>query len=344
MAKDSAQNTLSIVNVTTLFVTTTMESRSRTLDRFGFIISPRPPYVPDVLLCSVDTHSPLVSVVGALSSDVTQVSARNLSRWLFLLACHFSRARPIRPPAVYRPITVVGADVFVRCLDEIGPETFSCDSSDPLPPGCYALFDLDGNPYPYPIGCTVPRPTFALTEPAWDVPDNHHHAAYRMGVCISPRFPTCTPRFTRNLSPRSSPTRPASATAGCAVSLAVPLAASPGSFHHFFPVLLPDPPFRSSSASPLTMSSQFRPTSSKRITTTVLPSIHRMDTASLSSKNFQTFLCWIAWVRRLRPAASGALACVGHWLSASLVAMPVLTASSLWRLGSFSTSLPTKTT
>ncbi|KAF8209675.1 hypothetical protein K438DRAFT_1810189 [Mycena galopus ATCC 62051] len=162
-----------------------MKSRSRTrltLGRFGFIISPRtPPYVPDVLLCSVDTHSSLVSVVGALSSDVTPVSARNLSRWLFLLARHSARARPVRPPAVYRPITVVGADVFIRCLDEIGTETFSCHSSDPLPPGCYALFDPNDNPYPYPVGCTMPRPTFAITEPTWDVPDNHHHAAYRMG-------------------------------------------------------------------------------------------------------------------------------------------------------------------
>ncbi|KAJ7019963.1 hypothetical protein C8F04DRAFT_1275672 [Mycena alexandri] len=161
-----------------------MKSRPRirlTLSRFGFIISPRtPPYVPDVLICSVDAHSPLVSVVGALSSDVTPVSARNLSRWLFLLARHSARARPVRPPAVYRPITVVGTDVFIRCLDEIGTETFACDSSAPLPPGCYALFDPSGNPYEYPVGCTMPRPTFAITEPTWDVPDNHQHAAYRM--------------------------------------------------------------------------------------------------------------------------------------------------------------------
>ncbi|KAF7334849.1 hypothetical protein MSAN_02361200 [Mycena sanguinolenta] len=166
-------------------VTTAMESRSSprlTLSKFGFIISPRtPPYVPDILLCSVDTHSPLVTVVGALNSSVTPVSARNLSRWLFLLARHSARARPIRPPAVYRPITVVGADLFIRCLDKIGAETFSSSSSDPLPPGCYALFDSDGSPYPYPVGCTMPRPTFTITEPAWDVPDDHHQASYRIG-------------------------------------------------------------------------------------------------------------------------------------------------------------------
>ncbi|KAJ7315216.1 hypothetical protein DFH08DRAFT_942976 [Mycena albidolilacea] len=163
-----------------------MESRSiRTrlsLGRFGFVISPpTPPYVPDILLCSVDAHSPLVSVVGGLCSDVTPVSARNLSRWLFLLARHSARARPVRPPAVYRPITVVGTDVFVRCLYEVGTETFPCDSSGPLPPGCYALFEPNGNPYPYPVGRTMPRPTFARTEPTWDVPDDHHHATYRMG-------------------------------------------------------------------------------------------------------------------------------------------------------------------
>ncbi|KAJ7177319.1 hypothetical protein C8R43DRAFT_1118321 [Mycena crocata] len=158
-----------------------MESASRAFSRFGFSISPQTPsYVPDVLLCSMDSHSALVSVVGALNSDITPVSARNLSRWLFLLARHSGRARPIRPPAVYRPITVVGADVFIRCLDEIGKDTFSCDSSDPLSPGCYALFDADSNPYPYPVGCATPRPTFAITEPAWDVPDSHDHAAYRM--------------------------------------------------------------------------------------------------------------------------------------------------------------------
>ncbi|KAJ7190847.1 hypothetical protein GGX14DRAFT_579440 [Mycena pura] len=162
-----------------------MESRSTTrlrLGRFGFVISPpTPPYVPDVLICSVDTHSPLVSVVGALSSNVTPVNARNLSRWLFLLARHSARARPIRPPAVYRPITVVGADVFIRCLDEIGTETFPCDFSNPLPPGCYAIFDSNSNPYTYPVGRTMRRPTFAMTIPTWDVPDDHPHAIYRMG-------------------------------------------------------------------------------------------------------------------------------------------------------------------
>ncbi|KAJ6574081.1 hypothetical protein B0H19DRAFT_599976 [Mycena capillaripes] len=272
-----------------------MESCSRTrlkLGRFGFVISPpTPPYIPDVLICSVDTHSPLVSLVGALSSDATPVSARNLSRWLFLLARNSGRARPVRPPAVYRPITVVATDVFVRCLDEIGTQTFPCDSSDPLPPGCYALFDPNDNPYPYPVGREMPRPTFARTEPTWDVPDDHDHAAYRMGVLIPPRFTTCSHCFTRNLSQRSSPTRPASATAVCAVSLAVPPTPSPGSFPRFFPVLLPHPPFRVSSASPLTMSSQFRPTSSKHIMTTVLPSTHRISARFfVGSPWFTTFV------------------------------------------------------
>ncbi|KAJ7082552.1 hypothetical protein C8R44DRAFT_822852 [Mycena epipterygia] len=159
-------------------------SRSETppkLGRFGFVISPlTPPHVPDVLLCRVDTCSPLVSLVGAVSSDVTPVSTRNLSRWLYLLARHVSGARPVRSPAVYRPITVVGADVFMRCLDEIGTKTFPYDSPDQLPPGCYALFDSDGNPYPYPVGRTMPRRTFARTERAWDVPDHDLRAADRM--------------------------------------------------------------------------------------------------------------------------------------------------------------------
>ncbi|KAJ7450703.1 hypothetical protein B0H11DRAFT_1928110 [Mycena galericulata] len=159
-------------------------SRSETplkLSRFGFVISPlTPPHVPDVLLCRVDTCSSLVSLVGAVSSEVTPVSTRHLSRWLYLLARHVSGARPVRSPAVYRPITVVGADVFIRCLDEIGTKTFTYDSAEQLPPGCYALFDSDGNPYPHPFGWTMPRRTFARTERAWDVPDHDVRAVDRM--------------------------------------------------------------------------------------------------------------------------------------------------------------------
>ncbi|KAJ7853029.1 hypothetical protein B0H14DRAFT_2758962 [Mycena olivaceomarginata] len=165
-----------------------MESRPRTrlkLGRFGFVISPpTPPYVPDVLLCSVDTHSPLVSLVSALSSDVTPVSARNLSRWLFLLARHSARARPVRPPAVYRPITVRLFLVTLRTR---------------CPPGCYALFDHNGNPYPYPVGCTMPRPTFARTEPTWDVPDDHHQAAYRMAKPVPERLASVARQRDRGL-------------------------------------------------------------------------------------------------------------------------------------------------
>ncbi|KAJ6521862.1 hypothetical protein B0H19DRAFT_1203333 [Mycena capillaripes] len=160
---------------------TTPSETPPALSRFGFLISPlTPPHVPDVLICRVDICSPVVSVVGAVSSDLTPVSTRTLSRWLYLLARHVSGARPIRSEAVYRPITVVGADVFIRCLDEIGTKSFPYDSPDQLPPGCYALFDTDGNPYPNPYGRTQPRRTFARTERAWDVPDHDLRAADRM--------------------------------------------------------------------------------------------------------------------------------------------------------------------
>jgi hypothetical protein len=149
--------------------------------------------------------------VLALNSDITPVSARNLSRWLFLLARQVSGARPIRPPFVYRPITVVGADVFIRCLEKISTKTFPCDSPDQLPPGCYALFDPEGNPYPYPVGRTMPRPTFAETESAWDVPDDDIRAADRMMVRVLPHpmqsrltVPTETrPRVPRHPGPQA---------------------------------------------------------------------------------------------------------------------------------------------
>ncbi|KAJ7818617.1 hypothetical protein B0H14DRAFT_3876953 [Mycena olivaceomarginata] len=203
----------------------TVESKTRlTLGRFGFINSPLTlPHVLDVLC--IDTRSPLVSMVGGL--------ARHLSRWLFLLVHHSAGARPIRPPAVYHPMTVMGADIFVHCLDET--ETFPYDSPNPLPPGCYVLFDLNNNPYPYLVGRTMPRPTSTKTQPTWNVPDDDSRASYRMTVTLS-----------RSLSPA----RLASATAGCAVSLAAPRTASPGSFPHFFLGLLPRSPFHSSVASP----------------------------------------------------------------------------------------------
>ncbi|KAJ7789315.1 hypothetical protein B0H14DRAFT_244820 [Mycena olivaceomarginata] len=208
----------------------------------------------------------MVSLVGsciqshplALNSDLTPVSARHLSRWLFLLVHHSAGATPIRPPAVYHPMTVMGADIFVHCLDET--ETFPYDSPNPLPPGCYVLFDLNNNPYPYLVGRTMPRPTSTKTQPTWNVLDDDSRASYRMTVTLS-----------RSLSPA----RLASATAGCAVSLAAPQTASPGSFPHFFLGLLPRSPFHSSVASPRTMSSQSHPTSSRRTTTTVSPSTHR---------------------------------------------------------------------
>lgn len=231
---------------------------------------------------------------------------------------------------------------WCRCLDEIGTETSSCYSSDLPPPGCYALFDPNGNPYPYPVGCTMPKPTFAITEPTWDVPDNHHHAAYRMEVRIRiPRFPIYIYRFTRKLSQRSSPTRPASATAGCAVLLAVPPAASPGSFHHFFPccfrpsafarwslysrlAVSPRQPSTFSCEQCISVDNVFEISSDleayhdNRITIDpqvqmslsstidrLLTELHRMNIALLSLQSFHTFpfLCWIASVRRLHPAA-----------------------------------------
>ncbi|KAF7373683.1 hypothetical protein MSAN_00579300 [Mycena sanguinolenta] len=149
-------------------------------ERFGFVIAPlTPPHIPDVILCRVQAPT-LVNIVGALNSDVTKVSARNLSRWLFLLARHSARARPIRPPAVFRPISVVAGDVFVRFIDKVGLETFPCNSPDPLPPGCYALFDANGDPYPYPFGYTAPRITFSRTHRARDVGDDDPRASYRM--------------------------------------------------------------------------------------------------------------------------------------------------------------------
>ncbi|KAJ7806404.1 hypothetical protein B0H14DRAFT_2875662 [Mycena olivaceomarginata] len=138
--------------------------------RFGFYLSPpSPPRVPDVLICSVDPRFQIVSLVAALSTEVTPVSARNLSRWLFLLARGSSSARPIRPPAVYRPITLVGADIFVRYLDGIGTEAFPCDSAEPL--RC---------PVSIPFGLRNRPSSFADTERAWDVPDDDFRAAYRM--------------------------------------------------------------------------------------------------------------------------------------------------------------------
>ncbi|KAJ7271402.1 hypothetical protein B0H12DRAFT_1229054 [Mycena haematopus] len=157
-----------------------MASKRPLLERHNFLIAPLAPYVPDVILCRVDARTNLVSIVGALDSNLTRVSTRNLSRWLFLLARHVARARPIRPPAVYRPITVVAADVFVRLMDEIGPKSFPCDSPDPLPPGCYALFDANGDPYSYPYGFISPRPTFIHTHQTWDVPDDDPRAFYRL--------------------------------------------------------------------------------------------------------------------------------------------------------------------
>ncbi|KAJ6600230.1 hypothetical protein B0H10DRAFT_2083419 [Mycena sp. CBHHK59/15] len=168
------------------------------LDRFGFFISPlTPPHLPDVLICSVDARFKIVSLMAALSSEITLVSTRNLSRWLFLLARGLSSARPIRPPAVYRRITVVGADIFVR-LAGIGSEAFPCDSPDPLPPGCYALF-VDSEPYPYPIGQSMPRPSFVETEPAWDVPDDDIRASYRMANPVPHNLTTEARRRDRGL-------------------------------------------------------------------------------------------------------------------------------------------------
>ncbi|KAF7335872.1 hypothetical protein MSAN_02324000 [Mycena sanguinolenta] len=150
-------------------------------ERFGFVIAPlTPQHIPDVILCRVDERTKLASIVGALNSEVTKVSARNLSRWLFLLARHSARARPIRPPAVFRPISVVAGDVFVRFIDKVGLEIFPCNSPEPLPPGCYALFDANGCPYPYPFGYTAPRLTFSRTHRARDVGDDDPRASYRM--------------------------------------------------------------------------------------------------------------------------------------------------------------------
>ncbi|KAJ6468725.1 hypothetical protein C8R45DRAFT_1017437 [Mycena sanguinolenta] len=161
-----------------------MEPPPRPPSAFGFYLSPlTPPHVPDVLICRVDPGSKYLGLVAALSSDATPVSTHNLSRWLFLLARASSSVRPIRPPAVYRSITFVGADIFTRFLAGIGPETFPCDSPDPLPPGCYALF-VGGEPYPHPFGQRTPRSSFAKTERNWDVPDDDFLAAYRMAKSI----------------------------------------------------------------------------------------------------------------------------------------------------------------
>ncbi|KAF7372455.1 hypothetical protein MVEN_00107000 [Mycena venus] len=141
-----------------------VEPPKATPSRFGFYLSPlSPPHVPDVLICSVDPCFQTVSLVGALNSEVNPVSARKISRWLFLLARGSSSVRPICPPAVYRSITFVGADIFVRAAA----------------PGCYALF-VEDEPYPYPFGQTIPASSFAETERTWDVPHDDFRAAYRM--------------------------------------------------------------------------------------------------------------------------------------------------------------------
>ncbi|KAJ7799936.1 hypothetical protein B0H14DRAFT_2901720 [Mycena olivaceomarginata] len=145
----------------------------------GFIISPlTPPHIPDVLLCAVDTRSKIVTLVTALNSHITPVSARNVSRWLFIVARGVSYTRPVRPPAVYRRITVVGGDIFIRYLSEIGQETFPCDSPHPLPPGCYALFDPDCHPYQHPVGWPIARRTFAQSEHTWNVSENDPRAVF----------------------------------------------------------------------------------------------------------------------------------------------------------------------
>jgi hypothetical protein len=237
-----------------------MEFAQSSPSEFGFYISPlTPPHVPDVLICRVDTRFKTVSLVAGpclfsfvlndsqplgpagLSSDVTPVSTRNLSRWLFLLARGSSSVRPIRPPAVYRSITVVGADIFVRCLAGIGAEAFPCDSPDPLPPGCYALF-VEDQPYPYPIGQRMPRSSFAKTERTWDVPKDDFRAAYRMAVRVSPyplQFPDSADVRIRILYQIISPATPGSATVGCAVLLAGPRTALRGLFPHCSAALLP---------------------------------------------------------------------------------------------------------
>ncbi|KAJ7431390.1 hypothetical protein FB451DRAFT_1320376 [Mycena latifolia] len=267
------------------------------LGRFGFVISPRsPPCIPDVLLCSVDTRSPLVSLVGALDSDVTPVSARNLSRWLFLLARQAACARPIRPPFVYRPITVVDRH-----------KKIPCDSPDQLPPGCYALFDLEGNPYPYPVGRTMPRPTFAETESAWDVPDDDSRAADRMLKPI-PEFLAIQARK-RDGGLCCLTGRPSNC-----ITWVIP---------------------------PLLCRAVNTPTFSREQCLS-LENVFTisMDTASSSSKIFQRSNCWITLARRRRLAASGTPACVGRWLYASLVVMLTSMVSAQSRLGSFSMSSP----
>jgi hypothetical protein len=141
----------------------------------------------------------------------------------------------------------------------------------------------------------MPKPTFAITEPTWDVPDNHHHAAYHVGCAfefrpVSPATfivsPETCPREARK---RGSPARPRvglfywpslrlhhldhSTTSSHAVAVRLLLLTGP-------PVLTSPfrrgshPPFRVSSASPFTTSSQSRPTYSTHITTAVLPSTH----------------------------------------------------------------------
>ncbi|KAJ7648092.1 hypothetical protein FB45DRAFT_895226 [Roridomyces roridus] len=141
---------------------------SEPLDQLGLILSPHtPPHVPDILLCKIDCYK-IVTVVAAVDSKVTPVSARHLSRWLYLLARYVNGARPIRSPAVYRPITVTGGSVLVRHLHEIDTEEIPYDSPDRLRPGCYALFVSNDNQYPHLFG-RIGRPAaaFADTAKAW---------------------------------------------------------------------------------------------------------------------------------------------------------------------------------
>ncbi|KAJ7871102.1 hypothetical protein B0H13DRAFT_2555621 [Mycena leptocephala] len=204
-------------------------------------------FVTDVFLCTVDTHSPFVSVVGgpcilplvpchlnpfsALSSDLTPVSVRHLSRWLCLLARYSSRARPVRPPAVYRPITVVGAAVFIRCLGEIGTETFLVT----LPTRCH----------PDPTPSLTPTAIHIHTQSAAPCPDQLSPLRNPLGTSLTIITTLLIVWVHSSFHRKSVPEKPANEARqrdrGLCCFTGRPSGCIPGSSHHFFPVLLPFP-------------------------------------------------------------------------------------------------------
>ncbi|KAJ7837740.1 hypothetical protein B0H13DRAFT_2421035 [Mycena leptocephala] len=240
------------------------------------------PYVPDVLLCSVDTHSPLVSVVGARA--IFRVGSASL---LDTLLAPGPSALPL-----YRPIAVVGADVFIRCLGEIGTETF--------------LLTLATRCHP---DATPSLTSTAIhIQPTWDVPDHHHHAAYHMGKPVPEKLVNEARQRDRGLCCFTG--RPS----GCITWIIPPL----------LPMLLPSQPSTFSREQCISVDNVFT------ISSDLLEAYHdnRITIDPQDGYRIVVFVEFphlsVSLLDRLgsSPSSGRAPACAEHWLSTSLVAMP----------------------